>query len=46
MVTEWRLQTEPWVFLIDSKGLIRTRFQAIADTDETRVRIDQMLAAP
>jgi len=45
-VTEWRLQTEPWVFLIDSKGLIRTRFEAIADTDELKAAIDQLLAAP
>ena len=45
-VLEWRLQTEPWVFLIDSKGLIRTRFEAVTDADELRAAIDQLLAAP
>jgi hypothetical protein len=44
-VLEWRLQTEPWVFLIDSKGLIRTRFEGVADADELRAAIDLLLAA-
>ncbi|MDQ6692612.1 MAG: thioredoxin family protein, partial [Candidatus Dormibacteraeota bacterium] len=26
-VTEWRLQTEPWIFLIDPGGVIRTRIE-------------------
>ena len=43
---EWRLQTDPWVFLIDSKGVIRTRFEGVADADELRAAIDQLLAAP
>ncbi len=45
-VLEWRLQTDPWVFLIDSKGLIRTRFEGVPDADELRAAIDQLLAAP
>jgi hypothetical protein len=45
-VLEWRLQTDPWVFLIDSKGLIRTRFEGVADADELHAAIDQLLAAP
>ncbi len=45
-VLEWRLQTDPWVFLIDSKGLIRTRFEGVADADELRAATDQLLAAP
>src|SRR5438270_4333447 len=27
VVTEWRLQTEPWIFLIDAKGVIQARFE-------------------
>ena len=42
----WRFQTEPWVFLIDSKGIIRDRFEATADTDELSAAIDQLLASP
>ncbi len=45
-VLEWRLQTDPWVFLIDAKGLIRTRFEGVADADELRAAIDQLLASP
>jgi hypothetical protein len=45
-VLEWRLQTDPWVFLIDSKGLVRTRFEGVADADELHAAIDQLLAAP
>lgn len=33
------------VFLIDSKGLIRTRFEGVADADELRAAIDHLLAA-
>ena len=42
----WQFQTEPWVFLIDSKGTIRYRFEATADTDELSAAIDQLLASP
>jgi len=42
----WQFQTEPWVFLIDSKGTIRNRFEATADTDELGAAIDQLLASP
>ncbi len=45
-VLKWRLQTDPWVFLIDAKGLIRTRFEGVPDADELRAAIDQLLAAP
>ena len=45
-VLEWRLQTDPWVFLIDSKGLIRARFEGVPDADELHGAIDQLLAAP
>ncbi len=42
-ILEWRLQTDPWVFLIDSKGLIRTRFEGVPDAEELRAAIDQLL---
>jgi len=42
----WQFQTEPWVFLIDSKGTIRNRFEATADTDELSAAIDQLLVSP
>jgi len=43
---EWRLQSEPWVFLIDSSGTIRARFEGPTDADELRAAIDQLLSTP
>jgi hypothetical protein len=34
------------VFLIDSKGLIPTRFEGVPDADELRAAIDQLRASP
>jgi hypothetical protein len=42
-VIDWRLQTEPWIFLIDSKGIIQARFEGPTATDEIQAAIDQML---
>jgi len=43
-VIDWRLQTEPWIFLIDSKGTIQARFEGPAATDEVKAALDQLLA--
>ena len=43
-VIDWRLQTEPWIFLIDSKGIIQARFEGPAAADEVKAAIDQLLA--
>jgi hypothetical protein len=42
-VVDWRLQTEPWIFLIDSKGIIQTRFEGPTGSDEVKTAIDQLL---
>ena len=42
-VVDWRLQTEPWIFLIDSKGIIQARFEGPTASDEVKVAIDQLL---
>jgi hypothetical protein len=42
-VLDWRLQTEPWIFLIDATGTIRTRFEGAAGADEVKAAIDQLL---
>jgi hypothetical protein len=44
-VQEWRLQSEPWVFLIDARGIIRSAFEGPAATDELRGAIDRMLGS-
>jgi hypothetical protein len=42
-VLDWRLQTEPWIFLIDGKGIIQTRFEGPTASDEIQTSIDQLL---
>jgi hypothetical protein len=42
-VIDWRLQSEPWVFLIDSKGVIQSRFEGSTASDELKTAIDQLL---
>jgi hypothetical protein len=42
-VLDWRLQTEPWIFLIDSKGIIQARFEGPTATDEVKAALDQLL---
>ena len=42
-VIDWRLQTEPWVFLINSKGVIQSRFEGATASDELKTAIDQLL---
>ena len=44
-VVDWRLQSEPWVFLIDSRGVIQSRFEGPTASDELKAAIDQLLHA-
>ncbi|HVR89282.1 MAG TPA: hypothetical protein VHG53_07025 [Candidatus Limnocylindria bacterium] len=43
-VQEWRLQSEPWVFLIDRTGTIAAAFEGPTATDELRAALDALLA--
>ncbi len=42
-VEEWRLQSEPWVFLIDRRGTIVSAFEGPTATDELRGALDMLL---
>jgi hypothetical protein len=44
-VLDWRLQSEPWIFLIDSRGVIQSRFEGPAARDEVKAAIDSLLAS-
>jgi hypothetical protein len=44
-VIDWRLQTEPWIFLIGADGTIRERFEGPSAADEVRDGIDRLFAA-
>jgi len=45
-VLDWRLQSEPWIFLIDPGGVIQARFEGPVARDEVKAAVDAMLAAP
>jgi hypothetical protein len=42
-VLDWRLQTEPWIFLIDAKGVIQARFEGPTATDEVQAAIVKLV---
>jgi len=41
---EWKLQSEPWVFVIDRRGRIAARFEGIMAADEVEAALQQTLA--
>jgi hypothetical protein len=45
-VLEWHLQTDPWVFLVDATGVVRSAFEGPAATDELKAALDGILASP
>jgi hypothetical protein len=42
-VKEWRLQTEPWIFLVDAHGIIRARFEGLVTENELETAVQQTL---
>ncbi len=44
-VNEWKLQKEPWVFLVDSRGAVFDRFEGFAPEAELEDSITRLLAA-
>jgi hypothetical protein len=38
-VREWGLPTEPWVFVVDSSGTIRTKFEGAVSVDELELAV-------
>jgi hypothetical protein len=41
---EWRLQTEPWVFVVGADGRIAAKFEGIVAEDEVAGAIDELLS--
>ena len=46
VVREWRLPTEPWVFLIDADGLVFDRFEGFSPRFELEASVRQLLGEP
>jgi hypothetical protein len=42
-VMEWRLQSEPWVFVVDSKGIIRAKFEGLVTAREIETALQNVL---
>ncbi len=41
-MAEWRLATEPWVFVVDADGLISASFEGILGAEEIRAAIEAL----
>jgi len=42
-VGEWKLPTEPWVFLVDGSGVIRAKFEGSVDVGELETAVREYL---
>jgi hypothetical protein len=42
-VEEWRLDTEPWVFVVDRDGIIRAKFEGLVTVQELESGVQQIL---
>ncbi len=44
--TEWRLPSEPWVFLVDQSGRVAARFEGLVTREELEEALEELLAGP
>ena len=42
-VDEWRLSTEPWIFVVDGRGIIRERFEGLVTKKELEAALQKVL---
>jgi hypothetical protein len=42
-VDEWRLSTEPWIFIVDGTGIIRGKFEGLVTVAELEGALQQVL---
>lgn len=42
-VEEWRLQSEPWIFVVDGKGIIRAKFEGLVTAGELEEALQLIL---
>ena len=41
---DWKLQSEPWVFVIDRQGKVAAKFEGIMAEDEVELALNQALS--
>jgi hypothetical protein len=44
LTDEWWLDSEPWVFVVDSSGLISAKFEGIMSYEELEAALTQVLS--
>jgi hypothetical protein len=42
-VEEWRLVSEPWIFIVDSDGIIRAKFEGLVTGRELEAALQEVL---
>jgi hypothetical protein len=42
-VMEWRLQSEPWIFIVDGQGIIRAKFEGLVTAREIETALQKVL---
>jgi hypothetical protein len=42
-VEEWRLETEPWIFVVDGQGVIRAKFEGLVTVQEIESVLQQVV---
>ena len=45
IMAEWRLQTEPWIFVADADGAVVAKFEGITTVEEVRETLTALLAS-
>jgi len=43
-VEEWNLRSEPWIFVVDGRGMVRARFEGLTTRREVEAALRQVLA--
>jgi hypothetical protein len=44
-VEEWRLDTEPWIYIVDGKGIIRGKFEGLVTVRELEAVLQRVLTS-
>ena len=45
LMAEWRLLTEPWIFVADASGAVVAKFEGVATVEELRETLASVLAS-
>jgi hypothetical protein len=42
-VEEWGLRSEPWIFVVDGRGIIRAKFEGLVTVQELEAALQQVM---